>query len=119
MAGLKIESENWRVQRLGGAWRIKILAQKSDLSVESTQEDHTILVISAARGFNEPRTSTGSTAIPSAELFGYSYPIEITLIRDNLIILNPNDGSSLQSEGASGRFTAVGSWPVLVPCTSQ
>src|ERR1700752_447443 len=43
------------------------------------------------------------------KLFGYGYPIEITLIRDNLIVLNPNDGSSLQSEGASGRFTSVGS----------
>jgi len=51
IAGLGIESENWRVQRLGGACRIKILAQKGDLSVESTQEDHIILVISAARGF--------------------------------------------------------------------
>jgi hypothetical protein len=43
------------------------------------------------------------------KLFGYCYPIEITLIRDNLIPLNPNDGSSRQGQGASGRFTTVGS----------
>ena len=54
MAGLNIESENSRVQRLGGARRIKILAQKSDLSLESTQEDHIILAINATRGFYEP-----------------------------------------------------------------
>jgi hypothetical protein len=43
------------------------------------------------------------------KLFGYRYPIEITLIRDNLIALEPNDGSSHQLEGASGRLTAVSS----------
>jgi hypothetical protein len=43
------------------------------------------------------------------KLFGYRYPIEITLIRDNLIALDPNDGSSHQLEGASGRLTAVSS----------
>src|SRR5262245_19335271 len=32
-------------------------------------------------------------------LFGYSSPIEITLIRDNLLSLNLDDGSSLQGEG--------------------
>jgi hypothetical protein len=34
------------------------------------------------------------------KLFGYSSAIEITLIRDNLLSLNLDDGSSLQGEGS-------------------
>lgn len=43
------------------------------------------------------------------KLFGDSYPIEITLIQDNPILLNAYNGSPLQVHGWSGRFTAVGS----------
>jgi hypothetical protein len=49
------------------------------------------------------------------KLFGYSYPIEITVIRDNLIPLNLNDSSSLEGDGASGRFTAVGPFAGIGP----
>jgi hypothetical protein len=47
------ETKNRRVQRLGRAHGIEILAEEHDLAASSTQEDYIILAVDASRRFDE------------------------------------------------------------------